>query len=102
MGGYDKKLDYDKIASELIKKADNVVLTGQSAPIIKKAIEKYISEDCGCRIYYEAKFENAVMKAAFVTPEGGKVLLSPASASFDEFNDFEERGNMFKIIVNSL
>jgi UDP-N-acetylmuramoylalanine--D-glutamate ligase len=53
-------------------------------------------------VYYEPDFRKAVSLAAEITPCRGKVLLSPASASFDVFNNFEERGNVFKDIVKSL
>lgn len=101
-GGYDKHLDYSDFALELLKKADNVVITGASAGVIKAALGKYLGYGYKCNIYYEKNFENAVERAASISVRGGKVLLSPASASFDAFVSFEERGNLFKNIVNAL
>ena len=51
--------------------------------------------DCG-------KFENAVRAAAAAAENGDIVLMSPASASFDEFKNFMVRGNFFKRIVKEL
>lgn len=100
-GGYDKKLDYKEFAKILSQKADNVVLTGDTAEIIKNELDRlgYVNN---FRIYMESDFEKAVVIAASVTKKSGKVLLSPASASFDAFTNFEERGRIFKNIVNSL
>ena len=101
-GGYDKKLDYGELAEELVKRADNVVLTGDNAFKIKKALDKHLYKGYECNVYCEKSFETAVQRGAAVTVKGGTVLLSPASASFDAFANFEERGNMFKSIINSL
>ena len=49
-----------------------------------------------------AGFEEAILKAQSMAPEGGNVLLSPACASFDMFDNFEQRGEVFKRIVNAL
>ena len=51
--------------------------------------------DCG-------KFENAVLSAAAAAKDGDIVLMSPASASFDEFKNFMVRGNFFKEIIKHL
>ncbi len=101
-GGYDKHLDYGDFAAELLRRADNVVVTGASAHVIKTAIEKHGDLGQGCNVYYENDFEKAVRIAAEITKDGGRVLLSPASASFDRFENFEQRGRMFKKIVNML
>lgn len=95
-GGYDKNLDYTELAKELPKYADRVVLTGASREKIKKAFESFESD---MEIYTEADFEKAVRLAEGITPKGGSVLLSPASASFDAFKNFEERGKRFTEIV---
>ncbi len=48
------------------------------------------------------RFDDAVSRAATVAPRGGAVLLSPACASFDQFTNFEERGDRFRALVESL
>ena len=53
-------------------------------------------------VYEEPDFEGAVKKAADLAADEDCVLLSPACASFDRFKNFEERGRVFKSIVNNL
>ena len=53
-------------------------------------------------ILEEADFRQAVLTAAKTAEPGETVLLSPASASFDAFKNFEERGNVFRELVMSL
>ena len=66
---------------------------------IKKAFDSFGSD---IEIYTEADFEKAVRLAEGITPKGGSVLLSPASASFDAFKNFEERGDYFVSVVKEL
>ena len=102
-GGYDKNLDYAPLASALIKSVRAVVLTGATAKKIEKAI--YDNENfakSNLKIVYEPEFESAVLSASKLGREGGCVLLSPASASFDRFKNFMERGKYFAELVNKL
>ena len=104
-GGYDKHTPYDEMGNTLAERVKCLVLLGQTAPLIEKALK---DETCKngrgkdipvirCATLDEAvriAFENAV--------ENDIILLSPASASFDMFTNFEERGNSFKEIVGKL
>ena len=102
-GGYDKNLSYTPLAKCLCASARAVVLTGATAPKIKKALLE-------CKSYAPQRltlvesdsFEDAVSKASSLSREGGCVLLSPASASFDRFKNFAERGRYFKELVSKL
>jgi len=102
-GGYDKNLSYAPLAHSLCKSARAVVLTGATAHKIKAALDEspdYDSEKL-CVVMAES-FEDAVSKAAALGRNGGCVVLSPASASFDRFKNFMERGRYFKELVNKL
>lgn len=101
-GGYDKNLDYAPLAPKLCESARVLVLTGATADKIERALKNYEGYS-GCpEIIRAESFENAVTLARKHAREGGCVLLSPASASFDRFKNFAERGRYFKKLVNEL
>ena len=108
-GGYDKKIPYAPLAEHLFAHAKAVVLTGATAPKIDLAMTEYAESHRSIpapRKEFAEDFGTAVSKARLLAEELGKnapcVLLSPASASFDCFKNFAERGNVFKDIVNRL
>ena len=102
-GGYDKNLDYAPLAEALIKYARAVVLTGATAEKIKRALEDNVGlASSGLCVASEAEFEDAVLAASKLSRAGGCVLLSPASASFDRFKNFAERGRYFCELVSRL
>ena len=99
-GGYDKHIPYDVLGPEICAHVKKLFLCGATAPQIRAAVEGCAGEkpemvDCG-------NFENAVRAAAVAAQEGDVVLMSPASASFDEFQNFMVRGNFFKKIIKEL
>ena len=101
-GGYDKHIPYDVLGPEICAHVKQVFLCGATAPQIRAAVEtcgdfhgQVQLTDCG-------NFENAVRTAAAAAREGDIVLMSPASASFDEFKNFMVRGEFFKKIVKEL
>lgn len=102
-GGYDKHLDYAPIAEPILKNVSKLVLMGQTADKIEEAVKKEEdSQNKELPIYRCKTLEEAVLKAKEISKEGEVVLFSPASASFDLFKNFEERGNKFKELVESL
>lgn len=101
LGGYDKKIPYDVLGEPLCRSTKAVILTGATADKIKKAVLSSFAYSEGCpAIFEEPDYRSAVLRARDIAEEGDTVLLSPASASFDSFNDFEERGRFFKQMVN--
>ena len=99
-GGYDKHIPYDVLGPEICAHVKKLFLCGATAPQIRAAVENCGAEqpemtDCG-------KFENAVRAAAAAAEESDVVLMSPASASFDEFKNFMVRGDFFKKIIKEL
>ena len=102
-GGYDKKIPYEPLADALYKYARAVVLTGATRDKIGRAIETCeAGKSKALTVAVEPDFVDAVKKAKALAREGGCVLLSPASASFDAFKNFAERGDRFKRIVSEL
>ena len=102
-GGYDKHIPYDVLGPEIIRSVKTLLLTGDTAEKIKAAA----LAAPGCRpgmldIEDCAGLEDAVGRAHALARPGDIVIMSPASASFDRFKNFEERGNAFKSFVNAL
>lgn len=101
-GGKDKNIPYDEIGDVVMEKVKKLVLTGATAPKIKEAVLKSKLYTPDFEIIECDNFKEAVLSAKNVAEKGDIVILSPASTSFDKFKNFEERGRVFKDIVNSL
>ncbi len=100
-GGAAKGIPFDSLAATLCEKAKAVVLTGQTASDIEKALNAYEKfKESNLAVIKSESFENAVLKARDAAKEGDTVLLSPACTSFDSFKNFEQRGKTYKNIVN--
>ena len=97
-GGYDKHIPYDPmgpVAADTVKAA---ILMGATAP----AIEKVLKESGDMPIYRVSGMEEAVKVADKISTDGDIIFMSPASASFDMYKNFEVRGNHFRDLVNAL
>ena len=101
-GGYDKHIPFAPLAKVLRERACGVVLTGATANQIAKALEECREGDLDLPVFHEDDFEAAVRCAAAHAGKGEMVLLSPACASFDAFDNFAHRGRTFCKIVNEL
>ena len=99
-GGYDKHIPFAPLGEEIPGHVKTLVLTGPTGPKIKEAVLAAGGETP--RIIEKQDFREAVLAAASEAGTGDTVLLSPASASFDAFKNFEERGETFKQIVREL
>jgi UDP-N-acetylmuramoylalanine--D-glutamate ligase len=96
-GGKDKDSDFTLLRPLLKEKVKKVILVGDAAEKIGKAISGAVqSEMAGF------DFKKAVDMARAAAQQGDAVLLSPACASFDMFTDFEHRGREFKRLVMEL
>lgn len=104
-GGYDKKIPYDVMGEALTEKVKCLVLIGQTGHKIEKALKDEVErtgKGMDIPVILCDTLESAV-KSAYSKASGGDIItLSPASASFDMFKNFEERGNKFKEIVQQL
>ena len=102
-GGQDKHIPFDPLAEGLCRMASRVVLTGEAREQIMNALVR-------CPLFDPEKLPVTVipdyreaMETACRTAEAGDiVLLSPACTSFDAFKNFEERGEVFRRIVQEL
>lgn len=102
-GGYDKKIPYDGLGPVICDKVKYLILMGATAPKIKAAVlnaDNY--SDGNPAIIEVSNMEEAVAKAREVAKPGDLVSMSPASASFDLYKNFDQRGKHFKSIVNGL
>lgn len=94
-GGYDKKVSFDDWAKELKGKVKCLVLLGQTSNQIAETVRKYGFEN----IIFTESLEEAVEECRKNAEPGDAVLLSPACASWGMFDNYEQRGNMFKELV---
>jgi len=100
-GGYDKNLDYTPIARPILDKVKVLILFGNTKNKIYDAVMKEkTTEDI--EIYVCDSLDEVVNKARETAKSGQIVLFSPASASFDMFKNFADRGIQFKDLVSKL
>ena len=99
-GGKDKGIPYDEIGPALKEKVKTLILIGKTADKIEEALIKAGGENVP--VMRCESYEQVVETARSIAKDGDTVLLSPASTSFDMFANFEERGNLFKKLVNEL
>ncbi len=102
-GGYDKNFDYGCLTPELLKKVKTLILMGNTAKKIEVAVK---NDDCyneqDIKIVNVSNMEEAVGVAYNAASDGDIVFFSPASASFDLYKNFEQRGDHFRSVVNNL
>ena len=102
-GGYDKHIPYDVLGPYICKHTKRVYLNGATGPQIRAAVENCADYTPGCPALIDCTdFTDAVHKAATDAKPGDIVLMSPASAAFDQFKNFMVRGNYFKDLVKEL
>lgn len=102
-GGYDKNLDYHPLAKPILNKVKTLILMGQTAQKIYDVVQEETKEqNKKIDIYMCDSLADTVRVANGLAKINQIVLFSPASASFDLFKNFEERGNIFKDLVNKI
>ena len=101
-GGYDKNIPYAPLGAVINEKVKTLILIGATAPKIEAAVREADNFTEALKIIHAKTFEDAVRISKDEAEDGDIVSLSPASASFDMFRDFEHRGNYFKELVNEL
>ncbi|MEW5873671.1 MAG: UDP-N-acetylmuramoyl-L-alanine--D-glutamate ligase [Candidatus Zixiibacteriota bacterium] len=96
LGGLDKNSDFTVLAPLLKERARALIFTGKAAPKLEVEL--------GSQLPYRTadKFADAFDAAVEIAEPGDIVLLSPACASFDQFDNYEHRGRVFKSLVAAL
>jgi UDP-N-acetylmuramoylalanine--D-glutamate ligase len=101
LGGRDKNLPWEELADLVHQRVEKVILFGEATQKIAAALD----QAHGPRqktVEHCKDLEEAVITAAQITIPGEIVLLSPGGTSFDQFRDFEERGEAFRKWVSEL
>ncbi|MBR2783922.1 MAG: UDP-N-acetylmuramoyl-L-alanine--D-glutamate ligase [Firmicutes bacterium] len=96
LGGYDKNADFSQLVPLIREKVKLAVVYGATLPKIKTCLlehgfDRFVTAD---------GFREAVAAAKKAAVSGDVVMLSPACASWDEFDNFEQRGDLFKELVS--
>jgi UDP-N-acetylmuramoyl-L-alanine---L-glutamate ligase len=103
LGGFDRGIDYRVLADYLVENpVTNLILIGKAGARIHQEIVALANDNLSIQYFLHDDFTEAVLKAADITPAGKICLLSPAAASYDMFKNFEERGEVYKRILNGL
>ncbi|MCF0150779.1 MAG: UDP-N-acetylmuramoyl-L-alanine--D-glutamate ligase [Firmicutes bacterium] len=99
-GGYEKNSDFTDFINGFGGKVRYLLLLGQTAPRFAETAKK-----CGFpeeRMIFCANMEEVIEKGTALAQPGDTILLSPASASWGMYNNYEERGRHFKALANAL
>ncbi len=103
-GGYDKHLPFDGMADLALGRVRHLVTLGVTAAKIEEAFASAAVKTGKPLPEMERAetFDDAVMAASRAAQDGDVVLMSPACASYDMFNNFEERGRRFKELAGEI
>jgi UDP-N-acetylmuramoylalanine--D-glutamate ligase len=102
LGGRDKNLPWEELAELVHQRVDHVVVFGEATSKILRALGPQRDGQRPYSLTQCPGLQQAVQAAAEVASPGDVVLLSPGGTSFDEFNDFEERGERYQQWVKQL
>jgi UDP-N-acetylmuramoylalanine--D-glutamate ligase len=104
-GGRDKNLPWDEFAVLARQRLDHLILFGEAAEKIWQALlaeKEAAGQDWPFTVSRCTGLQQAVREAARLTEPGDVILLSPGGTSFDEFRDFEDRGEAYRKWVKQL
>jgi UDP-N-acetylmuramoylalanine--D-glutamate ligase len=99
LGGRDKQLPLEELASETMQRCRAVMLFGESADKLEQALRAVSGKALIQRV---DTLNDAIDAAQTVAESGDKVLLSPACTSYDAYESFEQRGEHFRSLVHAL
>lgn len=102
-GGYDKHIPFDALGVEIVKRVKALCLNGLTAEKIRAAVEQASGYDAQkLPIFMDESFDASVARAVSIAEEGDVVLMSPACAAFDQFQNFAARGDHFRELIMRL
>ena len=100
VGGYDKKIDIEPLCRDLARRAKAVITIGQTGPKFAEGVARHrVAGSPAGQVFQAGQLAAAVKLAMELAAPGDAVVLSPASASFDQFANYEERGRAFVDLV---
>ena len=102
LGGRDKKLPWENLAKLIHRRVHDVILFGEAAEMIEQVLKQQHCSSSLIQINRCATLAEAVQAAAQAAQPGDVVLLAPGGTSYDEFQDFAERGERFKAWVQQI
>ncbi|HEX9019393.1 MAG TPA: UDP-N-acetylmuramoyl-L-alanine--D-glutamate ligase [Anaerolineaceae bacterium] len=102
LGGRDKNLPWEKLADLVRQRVDHVIVFGEASEKILQALGPLQAGQRLQTIHRQPGLHSAVQDAADLVEPGDVVLFAPGGTSFDEFKDFEERGERFREWVKAL
>jgi UDP-N-acetylmuramoylalanine--D-glutamate ligase len=101
-GGYDKHTPFDELGKRIASDAKAAILMGQTARQIADAIWAGSPKDGGADVRFAPSLAEAVELAGRLASPGDVVLLSPACASYDMFENYQQRGHLFAELVRKI
>lgn len=102
-GGYDKGSPFDDLGAAIARKVRRLILIGTTAPKIEEAVRRSAQELMrGPSIIRGRDLQHAAQLAAAGAIPGEVILLSPACASYDMFRNFQERGELFRVLARQM
>jgi UDP-N-acetylmuramoylalanine--D-glutamate ligase len=101
-GGRDKKLPWEEWAQVVRSRVEHLILFGEAAPLIRRALGEEVGSSRPKTVSAFAELGPAVAYASRLAAPGDVVLLAPGGTSFDQYRDFEERGEHFRSLVRAL
>jgi UDP-N-acetylmuramoylalanine--D-glutamate ligase len=99
-GGYDKHIPFDDFGRKIARKTKAAILIGQTAQTIAKIIQSHPQNRA--EVKFAKTLAEAVQIANGLAVSGDVVLLSPACASYDMFENYQQRGQLFIDLVNRI